>query len=118
MKFIILSFALFASLNAFSFEGKYELALPFETVTIQVDADGTTRLNDNPMTPITLSSSLTAEYLDMTISWMNDGSPELTRIVFEKDANNTIQVRESYSVFNDGTPSLSFNGIRLISVAK
>jgi hypothetical protein len=106
------------SLSAFAFEGKYKLALPFEIIEFQVEADGGVLLVENPHNLFTISSSLGEDYLDLTISWMNDGSPELARVVFKKDHHNIVQIFESYVVYNDGEPSISVNDVDLISFQK
>jgi hypothetical protein len=106
------------TLSAYAFEGKYKLALPFEIIEVLVEKDVSAVIVENPHDLFTISSYVTSDYLDLTISWMNDGSPELARVVFVKNPDSSVRISESFVVYNDGEPTISLGDVWLISFVK
>ena len=105
-------------LSCFAFEGIYSFRLPVDDIQIKINSDGlSTILSTNPMN-YAISSTLRTNdcCLDIVISWINDGSPELTRIIMTKDAYGKIAIAETFTVFNDGDPiAIKGAGVKLLS---
>ena len=104
------------SLSSFAFEGIYKFDLAAEAIELQVNSDGSFKVLSNPRDLFTVALRLDERKLDITFSWINDASPELSRVILMKNQEGEIRIKDSYTVYNDGDPALVEGGVELLSI--
>lgn len=116
MKSIII--LLLLSFSSMAFDGIYRFELAPETIELQVNKDGSFKILSNPRDMFRVSLRVEEKTLDITFSWINDASPELSRVILSKGRSGSeeVKIRHSYTVYNDGDPALARGGVELLSI--
>jgi hypothetical protein len=109
MKTMIFSaLILLASSKLFAFDGNYRFDLPAFPVDLHIEKSGKITVLASQEETLHVSSSLSDDQLDISVSWLNDGSPELARILLQIVEGNRLKVKKtSFVIYNDGSPELS-----------
>jgi len=116
MKLYAFYILMLSNLSVFAFEGVYKFELAPETIELQVLQNGTYKVLSNPRDLFTVALRLDKRKLDITFSWINDASPELSRVILVKNQRGQVRIKDSYTVYNDGDPALAEGGVELLSI--
>jgi hypothetical protein len=116
MKKIVGLMLFLSSIYAEAFVGRYDIQLPFQIVELEIKQDKSIKIHNDTFNQFHLSHSINSNKLDLAISWLNDGSPEMARILIQKSIDNKLVIDQQNSliIYNDGTPSVESNSIKLI----
>ena len=114
MKHFIISIVILLSSTLHAYEGQLTIDLPVGDVTVLVKKDGSTSIISNPYNIVNLhhSSFQSDGILDLSFNWLNDGSPESSRVILNTE-NSKLSIVDDYTVYNDGSQSVHNGEVRL-----